>query len=129
MLAAAVLAVAAAAVGVAALLSAFDGDDEAEAHATAQRYAAALTAGSSQALAAVACAPPSPRQAAAFDERAGSGTIRWSVLHGPRVEDDMAHGTLRLVDGEQHRDYPFSLLRRNGSWCAHYNWSSLDTSG
>jgi len=128
-LAAAVLAVVHAAVGVAALLGAFDGDDEAEARATAQRYAAALTAGSSRALAAVACTPPSSRQAAAFDERAGSSTMRWSVLQGPRVDDDIAHGTLRLVDGEQHRDYPFSLLRRDGSWCAHYNWSSLDTSG
>lgn len=126
-LAAAVLVLGAAAVGLAAVLGAFD-DEQADAQAVASRYAAALTDGSSRALAAVTCTPPSPQQAAVFDERAGGG-MTWSLLRGPQVDGDLAHGTLRVVDGEQHRDYPFSLRQQDGSWCAHYNWSSLNTGG
>lgn len=114
-------------VGIAALAGAFDDADEAREVAT--RYAAALTAGSSESLAAVSCTDPSKREAAAFEARAGGNAMRWRVLHGPEVRDDTARGTLRVFDGDLHRDYPFSLEKRDGTWCAHFNWTRLGRGG
>ncbi|MGH3433300.1 MAG: hypothetical protein ACRDQB_10740 [Thermocrispum sp.] len=113
--------------GVAAALGAFGGAGDAAARSAAQRYADALNAGSSRQLAAVTCSPPSPSQAKAFDTRAGASDLRWSVLTGPRIDGDVAHVTLRAKDGGQHRDYPFTLHRRDEAWCAHFNWSRLDS--
>lgn len=114
------------AVGAAALAGAFDDDGSAEAEATAQAYSDALNNGVSDELAGVTCAQPNAAQASAFDRRAGSSTLRWSVLDAPRIEDDIAHVTLRAVDGKRHRDYPFTLHRRDDGWCAFFNWARLD---
>lgn len=124
----AVLAVAVLGVGVAALLGAFD-DEKAEARAVADRYAKALTSGSGDQLAAVACRRPTPRQLAAFESMAQDSMLSWSVLAEPEVADDVARATLRAVEGDRHQDYPISLHLRDGSWCANYNWSTLATPG
>lgn len=116
----------AAGVGLAALLGAFDSPGDPRARAAAQQYAEALTEGSSRDLAAVTCDPPTPRQSKAFDARAGASAMRWSVLDRPNIDDDVAHVTLRAVDGEKHRDFPFTLHRRGEGWCAYFNWSRLD---
>lgn len=112
--------------GLAALLGAFDSSGDPRARAAAQQYAEALTEGSSRDLAAITCDPPTRRQAKAFDIRAGAGAMRWSVLEGPNIEDDIAHVTLRAADGDRHRDFAFTLHRRGDSWCAYFNWSRLD---
>lgn len=122
----AVCAVVAVGAGTAALLGAFDAAGADAARSTAQRYSEALNSGSSRAMAAVTCSPPSPEQAKAFDARAGSSNLRWSVLESPRIDDDVAHVTLRAAEGDQHRDYPFTLHRRDDGWCAFFNWSRLD---
>lgn len=124
----AVLAVAGIGVGPAVLLGACD-DGASEARAVADRYAKALTSGSAPELAALTCSEPTEQQRDAFESMAKDSSVDWSVLDGPEVTDDTARGTLRAVHGDRHRDYPFSLHLRDGSWCANYNWSSVTTPG
>lgn len=102
-----------------------DAAEQQRAAVAAERYAAALSTGSSAAVAAVACAAPTPEQARAFDERAAGGQVRWAVLRPPEVDGDRADGVLRATDGARHKDYEFTLRARGEQWCARYNWTRL----
>lgn len=121
-----VLAASAAAIGAwAGAFGDADRDDRDEIAAVAERYADALTSGKSRRLAAVTCRRPTEAQATAFERRAGGGGLRWLVHRQPTLEDDVASGTLRAIDGTEHRDYPFTVHRQEDGWCAHFDWGSL----
>lgn len=98
---------------------------EAAASDAANRYAAALSSGSSTTLAGITCTSPTPDQARAFERRAAGGRLAWAVHSAPEVDGDRADGVLRARDENAHRDYEFTLLKRGDGWCAHYDWASL----
>ncbi|WP_162830171.1 hypothetical protein [Amycolatopsis palatopharyngis] len=43
----------------------------------------------------------------------------------PTVQGDSATGTMRGKQGNSQKDFTFALLKREGTWCASYNWGSV----